>query len=395
MASFSGVNICLYGLNRSLSLTINSIRNRLLAPLEGQGCEVSLFGAFCQTEKFSNTRSGESCLVPEKNERSLIDFIEVKYIDQGALDDLIRWDLVFQFGDTYSEINGNDDLLVANSTTKNIFRSLFALKTAYDLIPVDLLDRPTIFVRPDLEILSDLDFDVYYLLLFKKAVEKSFGKTDGVALVPNWHSWHGLNDRFAICSPGNASKAYANRFDDLIPYIRLSRHPLHSETYLYQVMHAARVEVLPMISTKMSRIRANGRPQDENFLVGRQSVDLQSETLSALNEMLRVERRRNSQLRKACEELKRQASANSAELLKEKQGRKAGADRVKALEEELAFVVGERDLRAKEKEQAREEAALTLLHLNRLQEDIASYAKLKIQIDENSDKLDAEAGEKK
>ena len=97
---------------------------------------------------------------------------------------------------------------------------MFALKSSFGLIPEDLRERPTIFVRPDLEILSDFDFDLYALLIFKKSTPKAFGKSDGVALLPNWHSWDGLNDRFAICSSGNASVSYANRFDNLMPYIR-------------------------------------------------------------------------------------------------------------------------------------------------------------------------------
>lgn len=82
-----------------------------------------MFGAFCQIDRFTNARSNEVLLSPERNERELIDFNEVKYIDQGTVDDVVRWDLVFGFGDNYSEIDPNTDLCVANSATKNIFRS--------------------------------------------------------------------------------------------------------------------------------------------------------------------------------------------------------------------------------------------------------------------------------
>ena len=266
--NFTAANICFFGLNRSLSTTIHSIKKYLLNPLEEKGCNISIFGAFCRVNEYSNTRSGEAAVAPENNEQSLINFNEVQYVNQEAFEDLVRWDLAFRYGDYYGQINTPEDSRNLNSTTKNIFRSLFALKTSFNLIPANLQDRPTIFVRPDLKILSSLDFNTYSSLIFKQKIQRKYGHTDGIALVPNWHSWNGLNDRFAICTPGNASKSYANRYDHLIPYIELSKHPLHPETFLYQIMHACRVEVLAVISTKMARIRANGIPHPEDFSQG-------------------------------------------------------------------------------------------------------------------------------
>ena len=72
----------------------------------------------------------------------------------------------------------------------------------------------------------------------------------------------------------------------------------------------------------------------------------------------------------AIEELKQQVSAKGAELEKERKEKVAGAERVKALEGELAGVKGERDARAKEKGEAKEEAKLTLLQLHQVQEEL-------------------------
>ena len=241
--------------------------------------------------------------------------------------------LAFRYGDHYGQINTQEDLRNLNSTTKNIFRSLFALKTSFNLVPANLLDRPTIFIRPDLEILSSLDFNTYSSLILNKR-SKENGHTGWHCLVPNWHSWNGLNDRFAICTPGNASKAYANRYDHLIPYIELSKHPLHPETYLYQVVHACRVEVLAVISTKMARIRANGIPHPEDFSQGMHSYDLQKETRDALNVVEKTTAKHPQEAVNSLKELRKELEAKEGELQK---------------------VAGERDVLAKEKAEAQQE----------------------------------------
>ena len=168
MGSHNSVNICFFGVNRSLTSTIHSINQYLFSCLDRCSITYSVYGSFMQIERFSNLRSNEFDQVPEQNESDLIDFDGLKHFDQGAIDDLIRWDHVFRYGDTYGQINGPDEYHEKNSTTKNIYRSLFCLKASYALIPPELRDRPTIFLRPDLEILSDIDLEFYLSLLFRK-----------------------------------------------------------------------------------------------------------------------------------------------------------------------------------------------------------------------------------
>ena len=92
MHYFTAVNICFFGLNRSLSSTIHSIKKYLLNPLEEQGCNISIFGAFCRVNQYSNTRSNEAGVAPEHNEQSYIDFNKVQYVNQEAFEDQVRWD---------------------------------------------------------------------------------------------------------------------------------------------------------------------------------------------------------------------------------------------------------------------------------------------------------------
>ena len=287
MKDFASINICFFGVNRSLSATIDSINRYVFEYLESLSLDYSVYGSFAKVENYTNARSNEFDAVPEKNERDLISFDDFKYVDQSAIDDLIEWDKVFRYGDVYDEITDDSALRNKNSVTKNIFRSLFALKSSYGLIPDHCLDRPTIFLRPDLEILSDVDLEFYLSLLSRKPKKYAFGRTDGVAVLPAWHAWDGLNDRFAICSSGNAASSYATRFDDLIPYLNFSKHPIHPESFLLHTLRARRVEVLPIISTPMVRIRAQGVPQTENFSQGARTYNPQAEAVVSLGDMVK------------------------------------------------------------------------------------------------------------
>ena len=310
----SSINICFYGLNRSLSSTINSINKYIFDSLSSLGVTYQIYGVFSQVKEFSNDRSGEISVRVQNNEAELIQFSDLKYVDQSTFDESVAWEKVFEFGDLYSQIKDRSEYHQRNSTTKNIFRSLWCLKSSYALIPEDRQQFPTIFIRPDLEILSEIDWSFYLELLMKSPRKYAFGHTDGVALVPSWHSWHGLNDRFAFCSAGNACNAYANRFDSLIPFIEMSRHPLHPESFLLHILHASRVEVLPLITTTMSRLRANGVSQEEDFSQGSQSYSLQTETFASLHKLLRERTAESVSLRQQHVDLTTESSSLGSQL---------------------------------------------------------------------------------
>ena len=348
MESFNSVNICFFGVNRSLTATIKSIKQYLFDCLDEYSIAYSVYGSFMKIDNFSNLRSNEFDQKPEITESDLIKFDGLKYVDQGAIDDLIRWDLVFRYGDTYGQINSPNDLREKNSTTKNIFRSLFCLKSSYSLIPPEFLDRPTIFLRPDIEILSDIDIEFNLYLLSRKPKKYAFGQTDGVAIFPSWHSWDGLNDRFAMCSPGNAASAYANRFDGMLPYLDISKHPIHPESYLLQSLQSRRVETLPIISTLMARIRANGIPQDEDFSKGAKTLNLQSETMRALNDLIKE---RDASIIRLQDKLDEAAKSFASQRNQSKDSHDV---ELQALSDQIESLKAEADIYLREKDEARQ-----------------------------------------
>ena len=78
----------------------------------------------------------------------------------------------------------------------------------------------TIFLRPDLDIIDDIDLDFCFLLpraLLLLCLAGNFG---------------GVNDRFAIAAPGQPSAVYANRLGKVFQYLSLTGRSFHSENYL-------------------------------------------------------------------------------------------------------------------------------------------------------------------
>ena len=132
MKDFTSINICFFGVNRSLSVTIDSINKHIFGCLESCSVEYSVYGSFAKVDSYTNSRSNEFDAVPEINESELISFDGFKYVDQSAIDDLIEWDKVFRYGDSYGEIEDASALRVKNSVTKNILEVYLPLSHLMD-----------------------------------------------------------------------------------------------------------------------------------------------------------------------------------------------------------------------------------------------------------------------
>lgn len=290
------INVCMFGLNRSLSKTYQSICANIFQPLREYNIKSSLYANFISTNSFSNTRSQEIDTHPEKQPELFLKFDKLTYSDQAAIDDLVDWTKAFQFGDNYNQID-KSNISSADSTTKNIFRSLFCLEASFELIEKNNLTSPTLFIRPDTEVQSKLDLDLLLPLLNIKPKKFAFGLTDGIAITPNWHCWSGVNDRLAICTPGHASEIYARRFNNLVNYVDSSQKPIHSETYLLHVLQQSRIQVLPVINTLLARIRATGRVYPEDYSEGRKSFDFQAETVNILSNTVKEQEKQIKRLK--------------------------------------------------------------------------------------------------
>ncbi len=263
MNKYAGLNICFYGINRSLSITFSSLKSRLLNVAEEltESCYISC--CLLRIEgSFTNPRSSEKNATLENNEREIFPNANISYLDQKIIDNSFNWNEIFRFGDdVYQDDDPGDDFRILSGSTRNIIRSLHSLRQSFLSLPKSRLKYPTIFTRLDLEILDDLNLD-----LFLGIANSPFPKIgNGVVIVPPWHSSTGVNDRFAICSPGVASEIYASRIKIIGEYLRLTSQPLLAERFLHAALFLRNIYVLPIVQTKFIRVRSGGAPKAEYF----------------------------------------------------------------------------------------------------------------------------------
>ena len=255
----NGINICFFGINRSLSLTHNSIKTKLIDKLQAIFDPRQIVISSCLNRpalgKITSPRSGEADS-PEDSHPYLSEVSDFyKENNQEEFDRWFDYQAILNFGDFFSDatlINSNNQIARGpKGSLVNIARALYALKSSYEMFPEERKKFPTIFVRPDLDIIDNIDIHFYLNLL---------NASDDIIIVPTWHSWGGINDRLAICSGGKSSSTYANRFDAVHMYLELSQRPLHPETFLYDIMRLKHIHILPIIDSKLVRVRSCGDP---------------------------------------------------------------------------------------------------------------------------------------
>lgn len=270
MTKMEGLNICLYGINRSLDVTIESIRPKILEQAKKLSKNVYFSAAFNirKSGVIYSKRSGEQSKSLSDSHRTLLPEFKLLEINQDEFDAYYPWEDVLRNGDHY-----NDD----GSSIKNMMRALNALNHSFYGLPEHArTNYPTLFVRPDLEIIGDLNLRDYLSICCNNSI-----------VVPTWHSWSGINDRFAICSPGYASKSYASRIMYVNNFIEITSAPLHPERYLSDLMHLLRIIPLPVISTKFVRIRAERAIHFEpNFFDDKLPYDSSTQAWLCLSERL-------------------------------------------------------------------------------------------------------------
>lgn len=109
-----------------------------------------------------------------------------------------------------------------------------------------------IFLRPDL----------LYHSYFRPPVELAANLSKDRIFLPNWQSYGGYNDRFAICCDANYV-TYGSRASLINSYIDLGK-PLYSELFLHFALKERRINI-DVLRVTASRVRADGRVEAELF----------------------------------------------------------------------------------------------------------------------------------
>ena len=237
--AIKGINICVYGLNRSLDVTIHSIEKKIFEPAEALVDKINYYAAFNITKsgEFWTQRSGEGLSRIGTDQQQLLSKFEIELVDQDDFDAQFNLADILSYGDCYQD---------SGSSILNMMRALNALQKCYNKIPSHARKSfPTIFIRPDLDIIDDIDIEFLLSQCFANSI-----------VVPGWQFWRGVNDRFAIASAGLSAATYANRLNTVFQHLILTNRPFHSEQYLFDVLNLRKIRILPIVQTRFVRVRS-------------------------------------------------------------------------------------------------------------------------------------------
>ena len=231
------VALAFWGITRSLSQTIDSIRTNIFTVLRKNGIEYTVFlHTYVVPAPFSNIRTKEQNCKLNPLEYTLLDAEYIALDDQ----DYVRKQLDLIKYRTHKDpwktgYNSVDNYICAMYSKQRVTKLVTESKIPFDRI---------VFLRPD----------VRYLTPFR--VEWLQSVDNESILVPDFHLYtFKINDRFSVTNYENGVRI-GNIFDSMYDYSL--KNPLHSETLLYtyvtETLHL-RIVYIPFY---FNRVRANG-----------------------------------------------------------------------------------------------------------------------------------------
>ena len=234
------VALCFWGICRSTSRTIESIRSCILQPLEAAGIQFDIYvHTYLIYRPYTNPRAEEFSLQLRNTDWKLLGAKEGAYMVENQ----DRVDLDLQLVKYRSQGNPWPEDDGGFNTLDNHVRALWSLNQVTSLwthsgIQYDAV----IYLRPDVQYLRPL------------VVDWIRGIPEHTVCMPNFHLHTGCNDRFAIGKP-SVMEIYGRRFKGALAYSYHAK--LHSEQYLAHTLQNAniRIEYIPF---RFKRVRANG-----------------------------------------------------------------------------------------------------------------------------------------
>ncbi len=235
------IAIGFFGVTRSLTWTLPSIRENIIEPARQLG-DVRLFAHLYQQTHITNPRSGEDDpLDPE--EYRLLECDEVRLEEPGHCLADAQYEWILSHGDAFHD---------GGKSLANLIHQLHSLQVVGQMIDEW---RPDIVVlaRPDLQYHDSLD----------NVLRKQIGRRKHYISVPDWQWYGGFNDRLAVGSQ-YACRAYTSRIKLIPTYLAKTGGPLPAERFLRFSLNTE--GIIPVgISVQASRVRASGHIEKENF----------------------------------------------------------------------------------------------------------------------------------
>lgn len=242
------IAVCFFGITRSLSFTLPSIESNILRPLSrvatGCGASARIYSHFFAQAKVDNPRSGENgAMAPDEHLLLANDWLRLE--PPGACLDLWNFEALKDFRDRWSD---------GFRSLSNLIHQLHSLRQATLAALEDGADI-VIFLRPDLRYHDSLEAAIRRALLHPNR---------DLVQLPDWQSWAGLNDRFAVVSGTRAVHSYGCRIEQALTFCQDYQRPLHSEELLLYVLDKADIPVRTF-SARASRVRLDGGEKEEDF----------------------------------------------------------------------------------------------------------------------------------
>ncbi|RDV29192.1 hypothetical protein DXV75_01655 [Alteromonas aestuariivivens] len=234
------IAVCFFGITRSLSHTIASIKENILEHASRLG-NSGTFAHFFDQAYIDNPRSGEKSGL-NRDEYQLLNADRVLLEPPKNILSNPKFEEICRFGDLYDD---------KYQSLQNLFHQLWSLHCVTNLA-MKWQPDVVIFARPDLRYHDSLS----------PLIAKALKSKSPMIQLPNWQHWKGVNDRFAVANGHSAIQAYGNRFTQVLDYCRHNHTPLHSEMFL---KYALRNEKVTCFSQRASRVRVSGEVRDEQF----------------------------------------------------------------------------------------------------------------------------------
>ena len=241
------VAVCFFGLLRSLNYTIDSIRSHVLDPLLLAGATYDVYVHTYNDSSITNARSAEfgekldwthyRLLHPHRAVIEDTRVFESSFIDRH-LPALLR------HGDAWGQAEPHTSL-------GNLLKQLHSLRAVTRLwTNSSARYDAVIYARPDVWFFKPLNTSAVLA-----QVAAATAGNQCLLLTPPWHTFGGLNDRFAIGTPATM-KRYGERVLHALQYSTHAR--LHSESFLHWVMRCTSECSCGAVDVLFARVRAGG-----------------------------------------------------------------------------------------------------------------------------------------
>ena len=235
------VALAFWGLTRSLKYTIGSINEKILNILKTNNIEYKIFmHTWTINSVYNNTYAKEANIHLDNEEYKLLN---PDYFETHDQDDFKK-NIKFNAFRTHK-----DPWKTKYETVDNFICAMFSKSRCTQLISKsnEKFDY-VIFLRPDCMYLTIFNISFFKLV------------NNNTICIPNFALYHNFNDRFCITNM-NTYQLYGNIFTKLFNYSK--KHPLHSETFHYNIIKQHKTKNkkkinIKLINFRFRRVRANG-----------------------------------------------------------------------------------------------------------------------------------------